>query len=236
MGPAWQRQGWYTPTLPPHAVSVATVAWWLPQCHAPQLRCAGRPAAAFAAVRYKLVYVPSSKVWTAGGITDSQSAALATRRSELLAYVNRLGGSVITLTQVRPRRRPGPSSGLGWYYLSQGPWQWWQPVALIGPHPWGKACSAVLCGICHDGVQQTDVGIMSLHGVCASAACPTGRPGQPVQLAARDADLPVGDLQRSHQHHGAARAVAGHDRHQPDAQRKVRPCTLHAAASSCTHV
>lgn len=87
---------------------------------------ADRPAALnalAAAIRFKLVYVPSSDVRTAGGITNLQSAALATRRSELLAYVNRLGGGVVTLTQVLPRRRPGPSgqfagvalSGLGWY-------------------------------------------------------------------------------------------------------------------------
>lgn len=51
--------------------------------------------------RFKVIYIPSSTYMTGAGIDNVQNDALVQRKADLVYYVNELGGSLISLVQVR---------------------------------------------------------------------------------------------------------------------------------------
>ncbi len=73
---------------------------------------------------YAVIYVPSidwgGGLWTEGGITEPQLAALNARKADIEVFLDFLGGGVVALTEGHPEQPGGSHNPYGWLHVPIG--------------------------------------------------------------------------------------------------------------------
>lgn len=160
------------------------------------------------AYRFKLLYVPSSKVETTGGIDDNENNALVNRRPDLVKFVNDEGGSLIALTQVRFTAACYNSA------IREG-------LA-------DETCISMYCGWVVAWRGRHCTAAMSPPPPLPSA----GGPIQALPLAADAAELHAAELRGRADHPRRAHHLSCHHRCQPGTPVSVAAVAAHGASAS----